>query len=77
MRAYGVLVGKHEGKGTLERLRLRWDDNIKVDVKMDAWTGLIWLRIDSVADSYKYDNESSDSIKFLDISYLTGGLITF
>jgi hypothetical protein len=47
-RAYGVLVGKHEGKRKLERLRLRWEDNIKVDVKMDAWTISFWLRIDPV-----------------------------
>jgi hypothetical protein len=26
-----VLVGKHEGKRPLGRLRLRWEDNIKMD----------------------------------------------
>ena len=29
----GVLVGKPEGKRPLGRLRLRWEDNIKMDIK--------------------------------------------
>jgi len=39
-----VLVGKPGGK----RPRLRWDDNIKMDlweVDVGVWTGLSWLRI--------------------------------
>jgi hypothetical protein len=41
--AYRVLVGKPEGKGPLERSRLRWEDNIewtfkKWDVDTD-WIG--------------------------------------
>jgi hypothetical protein len=46
--AYRVLVGKPEGKRPPGRHRLRWDDNIKMDVKelgWEVWTGLIWLRI--------------------------------
>jgi hypothetical protein len=31
--AYRVLVWKREGKSPLVRPRLRWEDNIKVDVK--------------------------------------------
>ena len=31
--AYRVLVGKPEGKRPLERLRHRWEDNIKMDLK--------------------------------------------
>ena len=44
---YRVLVGKPEGKRPLGRPRLRWEDNIKMDLhKMgwDTWTGMIWLR---------------------------------
>jgi hypothetical protein len=43
---YRVVVGKPEGKRPLGRLRLRWKDNIKMDLKevgWGAWTGLIWL----------------------------------
>jgi hypothetical protein len=45
---YGILVGKPEGKRPLARLRRRWENNIKADlqeVRGEAWTGLIWLRI--------------------------------
>jgi hypothetical protein len=46
--AYRVLVGKPEGRRPLERPRLRWEDNIKMDlreVEWGAWTGSILLRI--------------------------------
>ena len=45
---YRVLVGKPEGKRPLERLRRRWEDNIKMDVqkvRCGVWTGSSWLRI--------------------------------
>jgi len=31
--AYRVLVGKHEGKRPLGRHRLRWEDNIKMELQ--------------------------------------------
>ena len=31
--AYRVLMGKAEGKRPLGRLRLKWEDNIKVDLR--------------------------------------------
>ena len=43
-----VLVRKPEGKGLLGRPGLRWEYNIKMDLKeveWGPWTGLIWLRI--------------------------------
>jgi hypothetical protein len=45
---YRVLVGKPEGKRPLGRPRLRWADNIKMDLQGAGWgecTGFIWLRI--------------------------------
>ena len=45
---YRVLVGKHEGRRLLGRPRLRWEDNIKMDVQevgCGIWTGSSWLRI--------------------------------
>jgi len=36
---YRVLVGKPEGKRTLGRLRRRWEDNIKIDLKEVACGG--------------------------------------
>jgi hypothetical protein len=46
--AYRDLVGRPEGRRLLGRSRLRWEDNIKMDLQevgWGAWTGLIWLRI--------------------------------
>jgi hypothetical protein len=31
-KAYTILVGKPEGKGSLQRRRCRWDNNIKMGV---------------------------------------------
>jgi hypothetical protein len=48
---YTVLVGKPEGRGPLRRPRRRLEDNIKMDLQevgWRAWTGLIWLRIETL-----------------------------
>jgi hypothetical protein len=37
--AYGILVGKPEGKTTLGRPRRRWVDNIKMDLRKIGWDG--------------------------------------
>jgi hypothetical protein len=44
---YRVLVGKSEGKSSLERPRRRWEDGIKLDLREIGcgWSGLNWLRI--------------------------------
>jgi hypothetical protein len=34
---YRVLVGKPEGKRPLGRPRLRWEDNIKMDLQEVGW----------------------------------------
>jgi len=46
--AYKILVGKPERKRLLGRPRLRYDDNIEMDLQevgWRAWTGLMWLKI--------------------------------
>jgi hypothetical protein len=46
--AYRILVGRPEGGTPLGRPRLRWEDNIKMDLQevgWGTWTGLSWLRI--------------------------------
>jgi hypothetical protein len=48
--AYMMLVGKPVGKRPLGIPRHRWEINIKMDLQevgWGAWTGLIWLRIDT------------------------------
>jgi hypothetical protein len=45
--AYRILAGKPEGKRPLGRLRRKWVDNVKIDLRYDGivWTGSIWLMI--------------------------------
>jgi hypothetical protein len=46
-KRYRVLVVKPAGRRPLGRGMLRWQDNIKINLKeisWEAWTGLIWLR---------------------------------
>jgi hypothetical protein len=38
--AYGILVGKPVGKSPLGRLRRRWVDNIKMDLREMGWDGI-------------------------------------
>jgi hypothetical protein len=48
---YRGLLRKPEGKGPLGRPRLRWEDNIRMDLQevgCGVWTGLIWVRIETV-----------------------------
>jgi hypothetical protein len=37
--AYRILVGKPEGKRPLGRPRRRWEDNIRMDLRMIGWGG--------------------------------------
>jgi hypothetical protein len=43
--AYRVLVGRPEGKRPLERPRLRWKDNIKLDLREIGIDGANWIRL--------------------------------
>jgi hypothetical protein len=37
---YRILMGKAEGKGPLGRTKLRWVDNIKIDIREIGWDGM-------------------------------------
>jgi hypothetical protein len=43
MNAYRILMGKPEGKKALGRLRRRWLDNIKMDVRDIVWSSMDWI----------------------------------
>jgi hypothetical protein len=43
--AYRISVGKAEGKRPVGRLRHRWVDNIKMDLREIGWGGMHLLRI--------------------------------
>jgi hypothetical protein len=40
--AYRILMGKPERKRRLERLRFRWVDNIKMDLREIGMAGMDW-----------------------------------
>jgi hypothetical protein len=42
---YRILVGKPEGKRPLGRLRRRWEDNIKLDLREIGIDGANWIRL--------------------------------
>jgi hypothetical protein len=42
---YKVLVGKHEGKRPLGRLRHRWEDGIRMDLRETCWKGVEWIHL--------------------------------
>jgi hypothetical protein len=40
--AYGILVGKAEGKIQLGRPRRKWVDSIRMDLRERGWGGMDW-----------------------------------
>ena len=64
---YRVLVGKPEGKRPLGRPRLRWEDNIRMDLQELGYGGMDWIELAQDRDrwrvSLKYGKEPSGSIK--------------
>jgi hypothetical protein len=70
---YRVLVGKPEGKRPMGRPRLRWEDNIKIDLQEVGCWGMDWIQLaqdkGQVVGTCECGNEPSGSIKcgeFLD-----------
>jgi hypothetical protein len=41
--AYRLFVRKSKGKGPHGRPRLRWDENINVDLQEVGWRGVDWF----------------------------------
>jgi hypothetical protein len=46
-------VGKPEGKRPLERPRLRWEDNIKMDLREIEWGGMDWIDLAQDRDQWR------------------------
>jgi hypothetical protein len=51
--AYGILVGKPEGKRPLGRPIPRWVDNIKMDLRKLEWGGIDWIDLAQDRDQLK------------------------
>jgi len=48
-----VLVVRPEGKTSLGRPGLRWEDNIKMDFKEVGWRGMDWIDLDQDRDRWQ------------------------
>jgi hypothetical protein len=42
---YRVFIGKPEGKRPLGRLRRRWEDEIRMDVREIGWGNVHWIQL--------------------------------
>jgi hypothetical protein len=50
---YRVVVGKPEGKRQLRRPRLRWEDNIKMDIQEVRCGGMDWIGLAQDRDRWR------------------------
>jgi hypothetical protein len=50
--AYGILVGKPEGKRPLGRPRHRWVDSIKMYLREIGWGGMDWIDLAQDSDQW-------------------------
>jgi hypothetical protein len=53
MNAYRILVGKQEVKRTLGRPRRKWEDNIRMDLKVIGWGGMDWIDLDQDKNQWR------------------------
>jgi hypothetical protein len=51
--AYKILVGNPEDKRPLGRLRHRWVDNIKMDLREIGWDGFDWIDLAQYRDQWR------------------------
>jgi hypothetical protein len=51
--AYRIIVGKPEGKRPLGRPRIRWEDNIRMDLRERKWRGMDWIDLAQDRDQWR------------------------
>jgi hypothetical protein len=51
--AYRILVGKPDGNRPLGRLRHRWVDNIKMDLREIIWSAMDWIVLAQDKDQWR------------------------
>jgi hypothetical protein len=50
---YRILVGKPEEKRPLGRLRRKWEDNIRMDLREIGWGGVDWIDLAQNRDQWR------------------------
>jgi len=76
--AYGVLVGKPEGKRPLGRPRHRWEDNIKMDLRIKGWywpQGLLSMPIDNNHKSWETPSDKTSVSSVSKSDSLTSSIV--
>jgi hypothetical protein len=63
---YRVLVGKPEGRRTLERPRRRWKDWIKMDLREIGWEGVTWIHLAQDGDCWRAVVNAVMNFRFLE-----------
>jgi hypothetical protein len=51
--AYNILVGKPEGRRLLGKLRHRWEDNIKMDLREIGFGDADWINLAQDKDRWR------------------------
>jgi hypothetical protein len=51
--AYNILVGRPEGRRPLGRPRLRWVDNIKMDLREIGFGDVVWVHVVEDKDRWR------------------------
>jgi hypothetical protein len=51
-KVYLILVGKPEGRRPLERLRHRWEDGIRMDLREIGWGVVEWIHLAQDRDQW-------------------------
>jgi hypothetical protein len=51
--AYRALMGEPEGRRPLGRPRLRWEENIKMDLQEFGWGGIDWIYVAQDRDRWR------------------------
>jgi hypothetical protein len=51
--AYRILVGEPEGKRPLGRPKLKWVDNIKMDLREIGWDDMDWIDVAQNRDQWR------------------------
>jgi hypothetical protein len=50
---YRFLMGKPEGKRSLGRPRLRWEDGIRMDLRENGWGSVDWIQLAQDMDRWR------------------------
>jgi hypothetical protein len=63
INAYKILVGKPEGKRSHGRTMRRWEDNIRMDLRVTEWEVVDWMHLARDRDQWRVLANTVTSIR--------------